>query len=97
MYARVTSGQLHPDKIDQAIRMYQESIVPALKHAKGFTSLLALTDRATGKGLVIALWETEAAMQASQTSGLYQEQVAKLAHLLVSMPSVETYEVTVQA
>lgn len=97
MYARVTNGQLHPDKIDEATRVYQESIVPALKHAKGFKSLLALTDRATGKGLVIALWETEAEMQASQTSGLYQEQMMKMAHLLVGMPSVETYEVTVQA
>ncbi|HLW03616.1 MAG TPA: hypothetical protein VKT82_33525 [Ktedonobacterales bacterium] len=96
MYARVTSGQLHPDKIDEASRMYEESIVPALKQAKGFKALLALTNRATGKGLVIAMWETEAEMQASQTSGLYQEQMMKMAHVLVGMPSFETYEVMAQ-
>ena len=96
MYARVTSGQLHPDKIDEATRIYRESITPALKQAKGFKTLLVLADRATGKGLVITLWETEAELQASQTSGLYQEQAAKLAQLLASMSSVETYEVTVQ-
>ena len=96
MYARVTTGQLHPDKIDEASQIYQASIIPAMKSAKGLKHLFALTDRATGKGLVITIWETEADMKASESSGLYQQQAAKLAPLLAGMPSFETYEVTAQ-
>jgi quinol monooxygenase YgiN len=96
MYARVTTGQIQPDKIDDASHVYRESIVSAMHQAKGFKNLLVLTDRATGTGLVISVWETEADMKASESSGHYQQQAAKLAHLLVGAPSFETYEVTVQ-
>ena len=94
MYARVTISQFHPDKVEEAIRILQESIIPATKQAKGFKGLLSLGDRTTGKGLTIGLWETEADMQASL--GLRQEQMAKLAPLLAGTPSIETYEVIAQ-
>lgn len=96
MYARVTTGQMQPDKIDDAARVYRESIVAAMRQAQGFKNLLVLTDRATGKGLVISVWESEADMRASEASGFYQQQAGKLAHLLAGAPSFETYEVTVQ-
>jgi heme-degrading monooxygenase HmoA len=56
-----------------------------------------LTDRKTGKGLTIALWETEADMTAGETSGYYQQQVAKFKDLFSAPPVREAYEVTVQA
>jgi heme-degrading monooxygenase HmoA len=56
-----------------------------------------LTDRKTGTGLTIALWETEADMTAGETSGYYQQQVAKFKDLFSAPPVREAYEVTVQA
>ena len=91
MYARVNSGQVHPDKVEEVTRIYQESIIPVTQQAPGFKGMLFLGDRTTGKGVTITLWETEADMQAS--SGMRQEQAAKLASFLVGVPSVETYEV----
>ena len=96
MHARVTIGQMLVAKLDEAITIYRDSVVPAAKQQKGFKGLYVLTDRKTGKGLTIALWETEADMMAGENSGYYQQQVAKFRDFL-SAPSVrEAYEVTVK-
>ena len=96
MHARVTIGQMFVAKLDEAITIYRDSVVPAAKQQKGFKGLYVLTDRKTGKGLTIALWETEADMMAGENSGYYQQQVAKFKDFL-SAPSVrEAYEVTVK-
>jgi heme-degrading monooxygenase HmoA len=96
MHARVTIGQFPPAKMDEATGIYQDSVVPAAKQQKGFKGLFVLADRKTGKGLTIALWETEADMTAGENSGYYQQQVAKFKGLLSAPPVREAYEVTVK-
>jgi heme-degrading monooxygenase HmoA len=96
MHARVTIGQMLLAKLDEAITIYRDSVVPAAKQQKGFKGLYVLTDRKTGKGLTIALWETEADMMAGENSGYYQQQVAKFKGLLSAPPVREAYEVTVE-
>ena len=96
MYARVTIGQLLPAKVDESIDIYRDSVVPAAAQQKGFKGIYVLTDRTTGKGLTIALWDTEADMTAGETSGYYRQQVAKFKDLFSAPPVREAYEVTVQ-
>ena len=96
MYARVTTTQLQPGKTEEAIRIYRDSVVPAAKQQQGFKGVFLLTDPNTGKGLSITLWETESEMGAGETSGYYQEQIAKFAPLLAGPPTREGYEVSVQ-
>jgi hypothetical protein len=57
---------------------------------------MLMTDPNTGKGVSIALWETEADMRVGETSGYYQGQVAKFAQVLAELPNREGYEVSVQ-
>ena len=95
MYARVSITQGQPGQTDEVIRIYRDSVVPAAKQQKGFKGLYLLGDRKTGKGLTISLWDTEADMTASETSGYYQQQVAKFKDI-VSGPTVwEAYEVSI--
>ena len=95
MYARVSIAQAQPGKADEVIRIHRDSVVPACKQQKGFKGLYVLGDRKTGKGLTISLWETEADMTAGETSGFYQQQVAKFKDI-VSGPTVrEAYEVSI--
>ncbi len=96
MYARVTTVQTQPGKREEAIRIYHDSVVPAAKQQHGFNGAFLLTVPNTGKGLSISLWETEADMIAGETSGYYQEQIAKFAPLLAAPPTREGYEVSVQ-
>lgn len=96
MYARVSIAQAQPGKADEVIRIHRDSVVPACKQQKGFKGLYLLSDRQTGKGITISLWETEADMAAGEASGFYQQQVAKFKDILSATPVREAYEVTVQ-
>lgn len=96
MYARVVTSQLQPGKIDEGVRLYRDSVIPAANQQQGFKGAFLLTDPNTGKGVSISLWETEADMRAGETSGYYQEQIAKFAQVFAGPPTREGYEVSVQ-
>jgi heme-degrading monooxygenase HmoA len=96
MYARVTFATAEAAKTDEIIKIVRGSILPAAKKQKGFKGLFHLTNRNTGKGMVIVLWNTEADMTAGESSGFYREQVAKVAPLLSGPPTMEHYEVAVK-
>lgn len=97
MLARVTTVQAHPDKINEAISIYRDSVVPTVKAQKGYHATYMLMDRTTGKGMAVTLWETAEDLQATESSGYYQEQVAKFAPILTAPPIREVFEVAVQA
>ncbi len=97
MNARVTLVQTLPGKVDEAIKIYRDSVVPAARQQKGFKGLYLLTDRGASKGISITLWETEADMIAGENSGYYQQQLAKFKDVLAAPPVREAHEVSVQA
>jgi heme-degrading monooxygenase HmoA len=96
MYARVTFATAEPAKVDQTIKIMRDSILPAAKKQKGFKGLIYLTNRKTGKGMSIVLWNTEDDMKAGESSGFYQEQLAKEMPFLSGPPTMEHYEVSVK-
>lgn len=97
MFARVTFTQTKLDRLDEATQLFAESAVPAAKAQKGFKAIYLLTDRATGKGITVAFWESEADAMAGEQSGYYQEQLNKFKDLLAALPAREGYEVSVQS
>ena len=96
MFARLTIVQSKVDKLDEAIKIYEESIITAAKSQKGFQGAYLLTDRNTGKGISCTLWDSEDDAFANEQSGYYQEQIDKLKDLLTAPPVREGYEVSVQ-
>ena len=98
MYARVTTTQISPENIEEAIRLWRDSVMPAAREQKGFKSGRLLVDRKTGKGISIGLWETETDLRASGEGSAYlQEQLAKFASLFTAPPTIEHYEVAAEA
>jgi heme-degrading monooxygenase HmoA len=95
MHARVVTSQLQPGKKDEWIRIARDSIVPALKEQKGFKGFIMLADTNSDKSIAYSMWETEADLKASETSGFYQEQVAKLKAVLATPPARQICELTV--
>jgi heme-degrading monooxygenase HmoA len=93
-------GQIKSDQLgeaDDAIRTYEESIVPAARQQKGFNGTLLLTNPHTGKAISITLWETEDDMMASEGSAYHQEQIAKIATFLAGQGTVDHYQVSIKA
>lgn len=94
MHARVVTSQLQPGKKDEWITIFRDSIVPALRHQKGFKGFVTLADTDSDKCIAYSMWETEADLKASETSGFYQEQIAKLRNVLAVPPVREIHELT---
>jgi heme-degrading monooxygenase HmoA len=97
MYARITTIQVQPGKMDDSIQIFRDSVLPAARQQPGFKGLWELVDRSNNKAIAITLWETEADLKAGETSGYFQEQVAKGASVLVGSPVREIYEVAIEA
>jgi hypothetical protein len=94
MVARVTHVKVKPDDVAEAVRLFDESVIPAAEQEAGFMGALLLT-RDDGRALVVDLCDTVAHMRANERSGFYQTQVAKFANKLVDRPSREFYDVAV--
>jgi len=88
---------MKPGKMDEAITMYRDSVVPLLKQQKGFKGFYWLADRKTDKYTVLTFWESEADMAATETSGLLQDVISKFAPYVAEQTAIDRYEVALQA
>ena len=66
MYARVTTIEGAPGKLDDATGHIQEQTLPQLQKMEGFKGFVALGDRQSGKVLGVAFWESEEALRATE-------------------------------
>ena len=66
MFARVSTYEGPPDRMQEGISHVRERILPAVRNIAGFSGVLFLTDHETGKALSITLWESEQAMRDSE-------------------------------
>ena len=94
MHAKVVTFQIKSGMRDEVIRLFQEFVIPGARKHKGFKGGLLLTDPNTDKGTSIGLWETEADITASESSGFYKEWVAKLSDVFTATPARAIYEVS---
>ena len=95
-FARVTITQSKMESLDEMVKLYSESVVPAAKSQKGYLGILLLTNRETGKSISITIWESEEDAIANEKSGYYQEQVDKFKDYFTAPPVREGYEVSVK-
>jgi heme-degrading monooxygenase HmoA len=96
MHCRAVTVQVQPGKTQEAIDIYNNSLVPAAKQQKGFQGAYLMTDAATGKALSITVWASETDMVEGEKSGYYQEQIAKFGAVFAAAPGMEHYELTVE-
>ena len=95
MYARLTTCQIQPGKLDEFIRIF-ESLTPQLKDVKGLVSMRLLCDRTANTAMAESLYATLADMEAGTT--LLQQTLANpsVAAILAGPPVIAVYEVAAQ-
>jgi heme-degrading monooxygenase HmoA len=96
MYARLTTMHVKPEKIDEAIKIYKKSVVPAAKSQQGFVAAYLLTDRPTGRGISMTIWKSEEDALANEHNRYYQEQLVKFMELFQSPPIREGFKISVK-
>ena len=97
MYASIVTASVQPGKMDEFLTTWMESVKPMVEDFPGFKNIYVLTDAETNKGITIALYETKADAERTQTSGDFREAVEKLSSTLILGSIVrEGYEVSIQ-
>jgi heme-degrading monooxygenase HmoA len=66
MHARLTTVT-GAAEIDKGVAYLRDSVLPQVQQQKGFRGLSASADRSTGLVLVLALWDSEADLDASES------------------------------
>jgi heme-degrading monooxygenase HmoA len=95
-YARVLTTTVQPGKMDEGLQIVRDSVLPAARQQPGFKGGYWMSDRSTDTVMGVILWATEADLLAGESSGYYQEQIAKVAHVLATKVVREAYEVALQ-
>lgn len=71
MYARVTTIQISPYRVDEAIGVLKEQVVPTIQQQTGFKGYLMFVDRSTGKSINVTLWDEEADREVTGSNSSY--------------------------
>ena len=66
MYARSTTVQADPQRIDEGIRYVRDEVMPAVQSMPGCMGLSMLCDRDSGRCIVTTSWDSEESMSASR-------------------------------
>ncbi len=97
MYARVTTTQFSPYRLNEGISIARDHTLPAAQQQTGFKGYLMLVDRSTGKGITITLWEEETDREITgPNSSYYRDEIGKIVPLLEDAPTVEDLEIVIQ-
>src|SRR5213595_63116 len=94
MYARVTLLEIDTMRvdIDDALALYKEQVMPELRSQPGYAGVLVLTTP-EGKGLLVSLWDSAEAADASAATGFYAQTLERFMVMFRSPPGRERYEV----
>lgn len=94
MYARTTTIQGDPTKIDAGIAHVRDQVFPAVTAMTGCAGMSLLVERDSGRCIATTAWESEAAMQSSAELVRPLRASAEQA-LGASTSTVDTWEVAV--
>jgi quinol monooxygenase YgiN len=97
MFASITHVNIRPDKTTEATRIWREEILPVNRTLSGWKGAELFTNPQTGEGVAVNLYATEADVNAVESSGAFQQIMAKLAPLMTAPPVRKVYEVSGEA
>ena len=93
MFARHEIASVKQGKLDEALRLYQERILPEGKQHKGYRGVYLLTDRTKGKIITISLWDSQEDAAAIDGNGSLRTQSGLFQDVLDTPMTNEGYEV----
>ena len=96
MYARTTLLEIDTLRVsvDDALELFESSVVPRLREQPGFCGLYAMTTP-EGRAMLVSFWETAEQADASTDSGWYPDVLYEFTTLFRAPPGREHYEVRV--
>jgi hypothetical protein len=91
MYARVNATEWNPEKVEDGMRLTEDTIIPAYQDCEGFRGYILLTEPSGDKAMAITLWDTEEQMESS--AAVARAMVGELRGILRAPPATQNYYV----
>jgi hypothetical protein len=66
MYARASEFHGPPEQLEEGLHYARAAVLPSVSEIPGYKGVIGLVDWENGKALTFTLWESEAAMRASE-------------------------------
>jgi heme-degrading monooxygenase HmoA len=95
MFARHVTTEVKKDKIEKALKIYEESVIPEGKAQEGYRGIYLLANKETGKIISISFWDSKEHAIVNENSGYFREQVEKFNGILISPPVKEGFDVSI--
>lgn len=67
MHCRVVRSKLDPNRIEESVKKWEEILLTTIKKQPGFAGHTAIVNRKTGDAITVTYWDSEKALQDSQT------------------------------
>jgi len=93
--ARVVTGRVPADQVEDCIRLWQEVVAPSVRVQRGFRGARVFVQRESGRVMSMGLWDTEEDFR--DTVRWNDEQLAKFQRFFIEPPTVELFELAAEA
>ena len=93
MFGRVSYVQAPEGKVEEGLNLWRANVLPVTMARDGFTGVISMIDRKSGKALSITLWDVEEALIASTEAEYHQQAVAKFGEYFSGAHEPENYEI----
>ena len=94
MWARVATVQVKPGRMDELLKIYDETQRSVNQGMQGFQSARILTDRNANTVLGVTIWATENDAKASVTTSATQSVMDRFGEVFEGPPTTVNYEVS---
>ncbi len=95
MYARLNAIGFGPESIPAALERYRAGTVPMIQSWPGYLATIAMAQRSTGKVLMMSLWDSAQARDASGLRVDYVQDLSSYGHMITGSMVREAHEVAV--
>ena len=91
---RIGSFKVHPEKVDELLRVYVSEAIPLIKAATGNQNAFLLKQHGESNCFqACTLWKTKEDAENYEASGKALEMVNKVRHMFDGPPNLVTYDV----
>ena len=91
MIVRIASVQVAPQRIDEIVSRYRETVRPIHQHSQGLRNHYVLVDRQSGQMRILGFWDSQDALEAAKPT--LEPAREQLWSAFQETPTLEAYEV----
>jgi quinol monooxygenase YgiN len=91
MIVRIASVQVAPERIDEIVSRYRETVRPIHQQSEGLRNHYVLVDRHSGQMRMIGFWDSQEALEAAMPT--LEPARQRFWSEFVETPTLEVYEV----